>query len=468
MSAPQGSRNPPSFGALRDRITTLIARPFDGTVMRSTSGEGRDDAKKQAELGDSERRPLTAMRKEIDPPGIPAELVALFRPHLPALVERIAARVQKNIPEYAGPASGKRHQLITTAVSGAIRQFVEIALGRTTRSTRVDDLFRQMGYGEAAAGHDLTAMHNALKLGTREAWDELRGLADTQGLSAAMLGQLGDALFAYIDHLSDQITVGYEAARTAREHDIHVVRTRLLAALVRKAPLEEIEALTTSAAWPLPASLVVFAADARGEVTVPDLTEDKPSVLGRSDLTPALFVCARGDADDLVEHVRTHAPGVRLAMSWPVALSEIPDARRWTVRTLELADLDVIPNQAVLDCTQHRTLIWLHAEPALRRRLTQELLRPLLAETPNSREILSETLLDWLQTRDSAPAIASRLGVHAQTVRYRWKRINELFGEALHDPEFVIQLTLVLKASVPLWVAGDQSDFERYLSEESS
>lgn len=100
--------------------------------------------------------------------------------------------------------------------------------------------------------------------------------------------------------------------------------------------------------------------------------------------------------------------------------------------------------------------------------MVQELLRPLLAETPNSREILSETLLAWLETRDSAPAIAGRLGVHPQTVRYRWKRINEIFGEALHDPDFIVQITMLLKASVPLWKAGDQSDFERFHAEENA
>jgi DNA-binding PucR family transcriptional regulator len=98
----------------------------------------------------------------------------------------------------------------------------------------------------------------------------------------------------------------------------------------------------------------------------------------------------------------------------------------------------------------------------MRQRLCQELLEPLLAETPNSRTILSETLLAWVETRDSAPAIAARLDVHPQTVRYRWKRINELFGEVLQDPDFVLQLTLVLKASVPMWKAGNQSDFELF------
>ena len=100
--------------------------------------------------------------------------------------------------------------------------------------------------------------------------------------------------------------------------------------------------------------------------------------------------------------------------------------------------------------------------------MCQDLLRPLLAETPNSREILSQTLLVWLETRDSAPAIAAQLGVHPQTVRYRWKRINELFGDDLHDSEFMVQITMLLKASVPLWQAGDQSDFERFRAEEDA
>ncbi|WP_235738009.1 PucR family transcriptional regulator [Nocardioides alcanivorans] len=98
----------------------------------------------------------------------------------------------------------------------------------------------------------------------------------------------------------------------------------------------------------------------------------------------------------------------------------------------------------------------------LRQQLTQELLTPLLAETANSREILSETMLAWLESRDSAPAIASKLHVHPQTVRYRWKRINELFGDLLHDPDYVISVTTLLKATVPLWKAGDLTDVQSF------
>jgi DNA-binding PucR family transcriptional regulator len=122
----------------------------------------------------------------------------------------------------------------------------------------------------------------------------------------------------------------------------------------------------------------------------------------------------------------------------------------------------VIAPTPLVRCNEHVTQMWLHAEPSMRQRLCQQLLEPLLAETPNSREILSDTLLAWLETRDSAPAIAAKLDVHPQTVRYRWKRINELFGDALHDPEFILLVTMVLKTSVPMWKAGNQSDFERF------
>ena len=32
----------------------------------------------------------------------------------------------------------------------------------------------------------------------------------------------------------------------------------------------------------------------------------------------------------------------------------------------------------------------------------------------------------------------------------------------VHDPEFVLQMTMVLKTSLLMWKAGNQSDFERF------
>ncbi len=175
-----------------------------------------------------------------------------------------------------------------------------------------------------------------------------------------------------------------------------------------------------------------------------------------------LILCPAQHATALIADITRSATDRRVVMSWPVPPEESGTALLWTMRALDLVRLGVLPPDQVVHCVDHTTQLWLHAEPSMRRRLCQDLLQPLLAESPNSREILSETLLTWLETRESAPAIAARLDVHPQTVRYRWRRINELFGEALHDPEFVIQITLVLKSSLLLWKGGDQSDFELF------
>jgi sugar diacid utilization regulator len=167
-------------------------------------------------------------------------------------------------------------------------------------------------------------------------------------------------------------------------------------------------------------------------------------------------------AEDLAAALATSHPDARVALSWRVAPEQAGAALAWVVRALDLVRLDVLPDTPVVRCSEHAALLWLHAEPSVRQHLCQTLLAPLLAETPNSRAILSETLLLWLETRDSAPSIAARLEVHPQTVRYRWRRLQELFGEALRDPEQVVRMMFVLKATVPLWRAGDRHDLERF------
>ena len=68
--------------------------------------------------------------------------------------------------------------------------------------------------------------------------------------------------------------------------------------------------------------------------------------------------------------------------------------------------------------------------------------------------MLSRTLLAWLSTHDSAPVLARKLGVHAQTVRYRLRRLRELLGDRLDDPDSMLAMKLALEAALPLWSAG--------------
>lgn len=410
---------------------------------------------------------MTALREDGSLRGIARSFVPLFRPRISELVARITSEIQAGVPAFAGPSQGRRHRLILLAVNGAVSHFLDLVEGTGGSGDRIDDLFRKMGYGEALDGHDLTAMRASYRIARERAWDYLRIFAVENHLSTETLGVLGDALLAYIDHLSEQAVIGWQAAHDVLERDQDRSRTRLLEALIDP-ELPDLSALTTQARWSIPERFVVWAIRAISPdepVTLPDLA---PGILQRSSARAVDLVCGEADAAELrCQLDEIASPSICVAFSWPVERHDVPDAHRWSTRAIELHTAGVIGDGPVIDCGRHRTQLWLGAEPALRRGMVQELLRPLLAETPNSREILSETLLAWLETRDSAPAIAARLGVHPQTIRYRWKRINEIFGDDLHEPEFIVQITMLLKASVPLWKAGDQRDFERFHAEEA-
>lgn len=376
----------------------------------------------------------------------------------------VAEQIQTEVPAYAGRPDGRRRDLIAHAVEQATHRFLDSLDGLPHRDRGVDVMFQTLGRAEASETGDLAAMHAALRLAATATWDGMRRVHTQHPVSEEARGQLADALFGYIDHLIEQTELGFAAGRKMIDGDRGLARARLAEQLLsgrRRAPLDEID----PAVWSAPESVVVVVTDPDQEQQIDPATLARTHLVVRHEQRVIVIADATLVSDLLASFGDA---GPRLAVSWPVAPTVIPSAYRWARRALDLVQRGVIAVQHVIDCREHRTQIWLHAEPALRQRMCQELLRPLLAETPNSREILSQTLLTWLETRDSAPAIAAQLGVHAQTVRYRWKRINELFGDDLHDPEFMVQITMLLKASVPLWQAGDQSDFERFQAEESA
>lgn len=412
-------------------------------------------------------RPMSEARIDTPMLILPAPVVRRLREGIPEFAEGVTRRIQDEIPAYSGPTAGRRRQLIAMAVAESANLFLSTLGARQVSTAGVDDLFRRMGYGEASEGNGLGALGAALRIAGREAWHSLQYIVVNAGLPAATLGRLGDDLFAFLDRLGEQARVGEAMSLRARDRDVSANRLHLLRALC-EGRSEAIPTYADLADWPAPEQAILVAATGPASLSWPADEEIAGGGLVDTTSSPAIFLVDAEHIEELVRQLRAVHADVMLAHSWPVPLDDATHAHRWTTRALELAGNGGIPRQPVIDCARYRTQLWLHAEPALRRQMAQELLKPLFAETPNSREILSATLLVWLETRESAPAIAAILGVHPQTVRYRWRRINELFGESLHDPEFVVQLTMVLKASVPLWVAGDQSDFERYWSEESS
>ncbi|WP_328528641.1 helix-turn-helix domain-containing protein [Nocardioides sp. NBC_00368] len=393
-------------------------------------------------------------------PGLPGSAVWMLK-SLESEVRPIARKITRHLREGLPAETEGFEELIFTAVHGAMSHFIDLGLGRSAPYIAIDDHFRKVGFKVAALGQDRAIVDQGIDMATTELWDELRRRAVENELSAAALNALNEMMTSYVEHLTTQVGTGFEAGTEARDQNNDVARARLIDRMLSGASHDEIETQAALGEWPLPEKVTVMAVEL---LDADQISADALSsvALTRRRRPTQVVICPPSATTTVTEEVRAAAPKARVAICWPVPPADVPAAWRWANRALALVNARVIPAKPVIDCLAYRTEIWLHAEPVMRRQLAQELLEPLLAESANSREILTETLLVWLETRESAPAIAAVLGVHPQTVRYRWKRINELFGESLRDPEFVTQLLLLLKASVPLWMAGDQSDFDRY------
>ncbi|MFG2731257.1 PucR family transcriptional regulator [Streptomyces canus] len=75
------------------------------------------------------------------------------------------------------------------------------------------------------------------------------------------------------------------------------------------------------------------------------------------------------------------------------------------------------------------------------------LLRPLFEHDATGRGDLVASLRAWLSRHGQWDAAAADLGVHRHTLRYRMRRVEEILGRSLDDPDVRMELWLALKAT---------------------
>ncbi|WP_406495766.1 PucR family transcriptional regulator [Streptomyces sp. NBC_01604] len=75
------------------------------------------------------------------------------------------------------------------------------------------------------------------------------------------------------------------------------------------------------------------------------------------------------------------------------------------------------------------------------------LLRPLYEHDATGRGDLVASLRAWLSRHGQWDAAAADLGVHRHTLRYRMRRVEEILGRSLDDPDMRMELWLALKAT---------------------
>ncbi|MGR6914119.1 PucR family transcriptional regulator [[Actinomadura] parvosata] len=384
-----------------------------------------------------------AIKSDISESRTPADIVKTLRSGIGPVSEEVIEEIQARIPEYARPSD----EIYIKVVRMAVEQAIEGFLDRIERPDAPWDPepFRMIGKGEAAEGRNLEPLQAAMRLGARVGWRRLTELAGPLGLSPQSLYDLGEAIFVYLDQLADAAAEGFDEARAHAAGEMERRRARLLDLLLSQPPAspDAIADLAKAAAWRLPRTVACVALDDQyGTCRVPPLPPDV--LTGPSRPLPCLLVpdpAGPGRAQLLEHALRGH----RAAIGPAVPLASAAMSLRWAGEALGLSRRGVLP-RGLLRCADHLATLVVFKDEELVSALAEVRLAPLAHLRPTQQDRLAETLLAWLRHGRGAGEVAAKLHVHPQTVRYRLRQLEELYGDQLADPDIRFELEIALRA----------------------
>ncbi len=376
---------------------------------------------------------------------LPPEAVAAMRPQLQDLAREIIAAIRVEVPAYARPLKGPFGRGLVVGVEEALRQFLDgIEAGGSMPRSRV---YVDLGRGEVRAGRSLDVLLAAYRVGARVAWRRFSAGGVAAGLEPTTLYLLAESIFAYIDELSAKSAEGYALEQSAAAGERRAQRQRLVRLLLREPPADplDVEEVARAAQWRLPDALAAFAfPEADGERIVPRLPAD--AIVDTVGDVVCVLVPDPGRADCRAKLQHAVGPRHVAALGPPVAWRDAPLSLARARAVLELAAEGAAPDHGMLDAADHTTALLLRSDRRLAQELVRARLAPLETLAAGPRARLTATLAAWLAAQGRLQAVAERLHVHPQTVRYRLGQLRELFGDELDDSQRRFELQLALRA----------------------
>jgi PucR C-terminal helix-turn-helix domain len=374
---------------------------------------------------------------------LPPELADVLRPELPGVADEIMAAIAAEVPAYARPLEGNFGRGLRVGVDEALRQFVALIGDPGADRTQGGEVYRTLGRGEWREGRSLDALLAAYRVGARVAWRRLARAGTAAGVEPATMNLLAEAIFAYIDELSAESVEGYAQAQALAAGERQRQRQRLLELLLAEPPPSQAarRRAATDAGWTLPARAAVVVLDGDPARLAGRIGPDALSgTVGDVRCVVVPDPDGPGRADMLEAAVRGRAAAIGPAVS----VDELGAAFRWSRAAMGSRKAGGDRDHPVRVDDRLAALL-LTADPALAARLRARRLAPLDGLAPGTRERLRDTLRAWLDEHGNAVAVASRLHVHPQTVRYRLAQLRERFGDALDDADARFELQLALR-----------------------
>ncbi|NYH51147.1 hypothetical protein HNR06_000736 [Nocardiopsis arvandica] len=408
---------------------------------------------------------------------IPPELGARLRPLVPPLVEEALEGVRRRARSHTPPLESADVEGLRRVIGAGVHAFLDRVESGGRSPGHVDALaaeFRAFGAGEARHGRTLECLHTGMRTAAAVAW---RRLADADALTRDHMAVLGEAIFAFQEEISTAAGEGHARVRGAGADALRRRRARLLEVLLADAGTEQeartVPALARAARWRVPDRVAVALlyreapgtavggtpapGTARGDTgTVADVPSPTGALPAVSALPSDVLVdpdraepCALVPDPEGPGRLRSLERSLRGAcavLGPSVPLDRAPASLARARDLAELVRTGAVRGGGVVRWSDHLPALLLTRDTGLVAEMARSRLAPLARLRRPQRERMADTLLSWLESGLNANEAAERLHIHPQTVRYRMRRLEELFGARLRDPGERFELELVLRA----------------------
>jgi hypothetical protein len=375
----------------------------------------------------------------------PAQLAAIMQPELPDLAREIISEIRARIPEYARPMDGPYGHVLQVATQRALGAFFDWVADPTAPRDKRDHLCRTLGQYEAREGRSLDSLQAAYRIGVQVSWRRVTNVGLRSGAPSALMSWLADAGLAYMDELASLSLQGYQEAEAQSRRSQQDLRKRLLRLILEWPPVPSraISELAEVVGWPVPGEVTLVALEPGSDCLLEapgDCLEDLGGPQPHFLLPGSVDVAGR-------EVVAAALAGRQSAVGLSVPVADAADSLRWARQALSLSRAGIIDAGQVAFCEDYLLELWLLADQPLIDQLAKRRLGAVAELGPAQRRRMAETFAAWLETSGTAPAMAERLSVHPQTVRYRMRKLERALDGQLSDPDARFAIEAVLRAT---------------------
>lgn len=383
--------------------------------------------------------------------GFSAGVVATLRRELPALAERIVDETRPAVEELRRPGLDPLCFGLEPVVEKVLRQFLDQIADPAAAGSGRYDTFRELGRRARREGRELDALQAVYRVAARVAWRRIAEVGNGARWPADTVFRLAEALFAYVDRITASSLEGHVREAENAAGELRMLRRRLLEALLSPDGIlagDALADLAKKAQWPLPKTVsCVVLAQWRSDGPRLEPAVDTDVLRDVTRPRPCLVVPhpdAPGREDSLARALR----GSLFAIGPSVPLARAAFSHRLAVQALSLAQRGVIGCDRFVRCSDELSTLLLMGNEDMIRLMSERRYGPLAALKKLQRERLSETLLAWLRVGGNARELGAHLHIHPQTVRYRMRQLQDLFGEQMSDPDWKFEMEIILHADL--------------------